>query len=175
MIQAHSSGLYSLALHMLGDRGEAEDVVQETFLRAFISVERRGVSVHTSMRAFLARIAVNRCYDRLRRKGWYETPTGPDEIAAAGERAVRAGDGAYAADPADLAVKADDANAVRRAILDLQPNHRAAVALRYSRGLSYKEIAQVMGVPENTVATWLRRAHLALGRMLDETTGGPAK
>jgi len=64
-----------------------------------------------------------------------------------------------------------DAATLRRAILDLQPNHRAAVVLRYSRGLSYREIAEAMDVPENTVATWLRRAHLALRRVLADETG----
>ena len=171
VIQTHTNGLYSLALHMLGDRGEAEDVVQDTFLRAFVAVERRGMAVHTSLRAFLSRIAVNLCYDRLRRKGWYETPTGADEIAVASEQVARASGSVYAEDPAELAIDAMDAATLHRAILDLQPNHRAAVVLRYSRGLSYREIADAMDVPENTVATWLRRAHLALRRVLADEIG----
>lgn len=171
IVKEHSAGLYGLAVHMLGDRGEAEDVVQETFLRAFVATERRGQVVHTSLRALLSRIAVNLCYDRLRRKGWYETPTDADDLAVASERSARASGDAAHDDPGDLAIKAADAQQLRRAILQLQPNHRAVVVLRYARGLSYREIAEAMGVPENTVATWLRRAHLALRNALAETVG----
>lgn len=170
-VKSHSAGLYSLAVHMLGDRGEAEDVVQDTFLRAFVAIERQGTAVHTSLRAFLSRIAVNLCYDRLRRKGWYETPTDSDVLAIEGERASRATGDVYAGDPAELAVAAADSRELRRAILQLQPNHRAAVALRYARGLSYREIAETLDVPENTVATWLRRAHFALKRTLMPGSG----
>ncbi len=166
LVQQHSKGLFSIARHMLGDRAEAEDVVQETFLRAYVATERRGVQVHTSMRAFLARIAVNLCYDRLRRKGWYETPTEADDLAIIHDVARPAGTPPDAG-PEDSAILADESRELRQAILRLQPNYRAAVVLRDAHDLSYREIAESLGVPENTIATWLRRAHLSLRQMLE--------
>ena len=166
LVQQHSKGLYSIARHMLGDRSEAEDVVQETFLRAYVATERRGIQVHTSTRAFLARIAVNLCYDRLRRKGWYETPTEADDLAIIHEIGRHAGTTPEAG-PEDTAIQADTSRELREAILRLQPNYRAAVVLRYAHDLSYREISDSLGVPENTVATWLRRAHINLRRMLE--------
>lgn len=166
LVKQHSKGLYSIARQMLGDRAEAEDVVQETFLRAYVATERRGIEVHTSTRAFLARIAVNLCYDRLRRKGWHETPTEADDLAVIHEIARPAGEPPQAG-PEDSAIQSDTSRELREAVLRLQPNYRAAVVLRYSHDLSYREIADSLGVPENTVATWLRRAHMSLRRMLE--------
>jgi len=178
LVQDHTAGLFRLALQMLGDRQEAQDVVQETFLRAYVALEQKGLTVHTSTRAWLAKISVNLCYDRLRRKSWQEMPIDLDSNPAA---AMPVGAGAGAATewlggsdegPEQAAIRCDEAAIVRRHLSALPPNHRATVVLRYAQDLSYKEIAAVMGVPENTVATWLRRAHIALRRRLEQEEDG---
>jgi RNA polymerase sigma-70 factor (ECF subfamily) len=163
---------------MLGNRTEAEDVVQETFLRAFVAIERRGFAVHTSLRAWLGRIAVNLCYDRLRRKSWHDLPLEPAG-AGAGAGPVPAETAGLAAwhdaSPEQAALRGDLTDDLRRAMAALPPNHRAAILLRYAYDLSYREIATVLDVPENTVATWLRRAHLAMRRHLTEEEAKPCR
>lgn len=175
LVQEHGSQLYGLAFHTLGNRQDAEDVVQETFLRAYVAIERRRAEIHTSIRAYLCRITLNLCYDRLRSRGrvltispWagMEPEAGP--VSYLEQSAVTPD-----ASPEDMAVRADEARHVRLAVEDLSPNQRSAVVLRYSLDLSYREIAAVLEVPENTVATWLRRAHLSLRRRIEKEEGLP--
>lgn len=162
VIREYSSQLYSLALQTLGRREDAEDVVQEAFLRAYVAVERRGVRIHTSMRAWLARITINLCYDRLRSHGYAELPAGSGSealsVLAQGPADRQRDDPG----PEELAIRGEALEGLADAVRRLPENHRTAVVLRYGLDLSYREIAQVLEVPENTVATWLRRAHLAL-------------
>ena len=174
LVKEHTQGIFGLAMHMLGRRAEAEDVVQETFLRAYVALERRGAKVHTSLKAWLSRIAVNLCYDRLRRKSWHEIPAGQgSEPAFTGDTALRDWVMPWSADPVEAALRGDQAETLRRALNALPLNHRTAVILRYSHDLSYREIADVLDVPENTVATWLRRAHLGLRRQLEKEESVP--
>ena len=176
LVREHSPRLYRLALQMLGNRTEAEDVVQETFLRAFVAIERRGFAVHTSLRAWLGRIAVNLCYDRLRRKSWHDLPLEPVGEGAGPAAAEIAGWASWPdACPEQAALRGDLTDDLRRAMAALPPNHRAAVLLRYACDLSYREIATVLDVPENTVATWLRRAHLAMRRHMTEEEAKPCR
>jgi RNA polymerase sigma-70 factor, ECF subfamily len=177
LVHQHSSGLYRVALQMIGDRVEAEDVVQETFLRAYVAMERRGFVIHTSVKAWLSRIAINLCYDRLRRKSWHELPTETtDELAIHSNSAALPGWSTWSeSDPEHAVLQQDQASQIRRAMAALSPNHRAAVVLRYAYDLSYREIAAALDVPENTVATWLRRAHLAMRRELTEEDSTPCR
>lgn len=176
LVRDHTAGLFRLARQTLGDHQEAQDVVQETFVRAYVALTRRGLTVHTSTRAWLAKIAVNLCYDRLRRKGWQETPvdlaTHPGGAMSVGAGAATEWPGWSDEGPEQAVVRCEQAAVVRHQLLALPPNHRTAVVLRYAQDLSYKEIAEVMGVPENTVATWLRRAHIALRRRLEQREDG---
>lgn len=177
LVQEHSAQLYGLALHTLGNKEDAEDVVQDTFLRAFVALEKRRTEIHTSLRAYLCRITLNLCRDRLRSRGRVlavPSRPGPDHDSGSCPH----GDDCRwpaSADPGpeDLAVKADQAGHVRRALESLSPNQRSAVLLRYGLDLSYREIAAVLEVPENTVATWLRRAHLTLRRTIEKEEGLP--
>jgi RNA polymerase sigma-70 factor (ECF subfamily) len=175
VVREYSPQLYRLALHTIGRREDAEDVVQETFLRAYQAIERRGVRVHTSMRAWLGRIAVNLCYDRLRRRSRAETPAGAtgEVFSALSVDETSAWEGRRDPGPEQAVIEAETAHDLARALEFLPENHRSAVILRYGMDLSYREIARALGVPENTVATWLRRAHIALRRKARLEEGAP--
>jgi RNA polymerase sigma-70 factor, ECF subfamily len=175
LVEEHGTQLYGLAYHTLGNKQDAEDVVQDAFLRAFVALEKRRAQIHTSLRAYLCRITLNLCYDRLRSRGRVlNVPSwpGPEPDGSSGPGGER---WPAAADPGpeDLAVRADEARSMRIALETLSPNQRSAVVLRYSLDLSYREIATVLDVPENTVATWLRRAHLSLRRRIEKEEGLP--
>jgi RNA polymerase sigma-70 factor (ECF subfamily) len=175
LVQEHGSQLYGLAYHTLGNRQDAEDVVQDAFVRAYVAIEKRRAQIHTSLKAYLCRITLNLCYDRLRARGRVLTIpswSGLDQDSAQGSYLEQSAC-AEEPGPEDLAVRADEARQVRFAIEGLSPNQRSAVVLRYSLELSYREIAAVLEVPENTVATWLRRAHISLRRRIEKEEGLP--
>jgi RNA polymerase sigma factor (sigma-70 family) len=133
--------LYSLALSILRDEGEAEDAVQETLLKAWRSWN--SVSAMDRPDAWLTRVCVNHCISRrrhLRSRGW--------PPLALIEDAVSLGEPDAAADFVDI----------DRAYRRLSIRQRAAITLNYRHGYSVEECAVFMGCRPGTV-----RAHLARG------------
>ena len=133
--------LYSLALSILRDEGEAEDAVQETLLKAWRSWE--SVARMERPAAWLTRVCVNHCISRrrhLRAQGWPPLSLTEDAVSRADPRA--------AADILD----------VDRAYRRLTLRQRAAITLNYRHGYSVEECAVFMGCRPGTV-----RAHLARG------------
>ena len=158
-IVRHYSGMvFSLAARLVGP-SDAEDVVQETFLRAWHGLERfRGES---SLKTWLYAIALNRARARhgtLARLKAVFTPgrTREDDPFASLDDAADP-----ALSPEENAVLTERRRRLRRAMRALPDEFRAAVVLRDLEGLAYEEIAAVLGVPVGTV-----RSRLARGRAL---------
>jgi len=158
-IVRHYSGMvFSLAARLVGP-AEAEDVVQETFLRAWHSLSRfRGES---SLKTWLYAIALNRARARhgtLSRLKAVFTPgkTRDDEVFASLDGAADP-----ALSPEENAVVTERRRRLREAIRALSDEFRTAVVLRDLEGLSYEEVAEVLGIPVGTV-----RSRLARGRAL---------
>jgi RNA polymerase sigma-70 factor (ECF subfamily) len=116
----------------------AEDITQEVFLRAYRSLPRfRG---EASFYSWLYRITINLCLNHLRRQANRLSPAEePDDLATP------------AADPSALLETQELERLVRRAIDALPPHYRVAVILRDLEGLSYEEIADILGIPLGTV------------------------
>jgi RNA polymerase sigma-70 factor (ECF subfamily) len=130
--------LYAYFLRMVQDVPLAEDLVCETMTAVWRSARRfRGNSLVST---WVFGIAHHSARAALRRR----KPTAPLEEADT----VGDNDG-----PEDAAERADVAERVRRAVAELPPEHREVVLLTFDRGLSYPEIAQVLGIPVNTVKT----------------------
>jgi RNA polymerase sigma-70 factor (ECF subfamily) len=142
----HDRSLYVFCYGVLGNRDDAEDAAQETFLRALRSLA--GYRGQASIRTWLFRIALNVCLDakRLRR---------PAESWSEQHRAASAG----ASSPDALAL---EHLRVREALRTLQPRHRALVLLREHEGWSAAEIAELMGWNVKRVRNELYKARLAL-------------
>ena len=135
-----------LCVSMLGDRSLAEDAAQESFLKAFGSLEDfRGAS---SFGTWLHRIAVNRCLDLLRRRARHQTES-LDVLAESDE-------------PASGKDPLEDADLVRRLLDSLPPDYRVILTLRELQGLDYKEIMEVLGISMDAVKARLRRARQSL-------------
>lgn len=148
LIDAHSDAAFRLAFGILHDRHLAEDVVQETMLRSWSSLDRfRGDS---SERTWVLRIAHNTAVDALRRRR--DHATDPAKVPEVADRI----------DPADRAVGRDDLTRVGNVLGGLDATSRAIVVLREVEGLSYQEIADALGIPVPTVKTRLLRARRAL-------------
>jgi len=145
--------VFGLALRRLGDRGHAEDAVQEAFAAIW-----RSASTYRPERGaaggWLYTVARNAIVDRLRRNGLALDAELP-ELASA-ERG-----------PAQRAEDSDVAWRVHRALEDLQPREREVIELAYWSGMSQSEVAQYLHLPLGTVKTRTRSALARLASMLE--------
>jgi len=157
IVEAHRGQLYSLALGLLRDRQDAEDAVQEAFLRAYRGLQ--GFRGGSKLGSWLYRITVNVCLEsRRRRRPLAGDPPVADDPRLVEERPE--------ADPQRRAASAGLRRAIDAAILRLSPLERAAFALRHDGGLPLAEIARVLGRAEGTVKAVLFRALRKLQREL---------
>jgi RNA polymerase sigma-70 factor (ECF subfamily) len=142
----HLDAAYNLAFWLTRNKQDAEDVVQEAFLRAFrYFAGLRGGDA----RVWLLKIVRNTCYTWLhenrplqRASEFYETLSLPDTHIPNPEQAV---------------LQNDDRTLLRKALEKLPPNYREVLILRELEGMSYKEIAGVTGFPAGTVMSSLYR------------------
>lgn len=160
LVRALQDGLYSGALRLTGDRAAAEEITQETFLRAYRAL---GTYPADRVRALRLRewawtIALNLCRNRARALS--RRPEDPWENAAA---APDAGPG-----PEQAALAADDRERLARHLARLPWAPRAAVVLRHVAGLQYPEIAATLGRPLGTVKSDVHRGLQRLREYLEE-------
>jgi len=167
LVRRHEKRVFRLLLRMMGSREEAEDVAQETFL----SLHRHGHRFRSEARfsTFLYRVAANAALNRRRTLGRTR--------ARIQKLAVRhaAGDDLPVSprDPEDATLGSQLSEQVRQALQTLSPALRTPVVLYDIEGLSYGEIAGVLGVAEGTVKSRIHRARKALRVELQSVmTGG---
>ena len=151
----HLDAAYNLARWLTRNDHDAQDVVQEAYLRAlkFFGGFRGGDG-----RAWLLTIVRHTCYDWLRQNRRYEPLTDLDEELRDVE--------SDALDPEALLLRAADDRLLRQALEELPVEFREAVILRELEGLSYKEIADIAGLPLGTVMSRLARARHRLKQYL---------
>ncbi len=164
LVRRHQGRVFTLALRMLGDRAEAEDMAQEIFLKAYRGLKAfRGASRFST---WLHAIASHHCLNHLeaRRRR-------PLQSARGGGRPDRAGNDPPApldrladdAPRADLLLeRADLARLVQAELAHLTEEHRLVLILRDIQGLSYEEIAETLGLELGTVRSRLHRARMEM-------------
>ena len=156
----HARPIYSLALRILGDETEAEDIVQEVFSQAWKQAARYNAS-RGAVGAWLLTLTRSRAIDRLRAKRARPGDVSDERVA---DQLVDAGP------PADLLVLSSEQVARVRAALDELPLlQRAAIELAYYEGLTHAEIADRLEQPLGTVKTRIRLAMLKLRDVLAGT------
>src|SRR3954454_19970244 len=149
----HLDAAYNLARWLSRNEHDAQDIVQESFLRAVRFDDQRR---QESSRAWLLQIVRNTCHTWLARKRAHPSSAETlDDVAASD-----------AAAPEQVAQRRQDAGAVRAAIERLPAEFREVIVLREIEGLAYKEIAQVTGAPVGTVMSRLSRARERLKELL---------
>jgi RNA polymerase sigma factor (sigma-70 family) len=149
VVLPHLDAAYRLARWRTGNEHDAEDVVQEASLRAF-----RYFQTFTggNGRAWFLRIVRNTCNNWNRRS--FAVPTAPfDEEQHASTQPQ--------SDPETLVLQGDDGALIDRALRDLPDRFRELLVLRELEGLSYRELADVIGIPMGTVMSSLSRARQA--------------
>jgi RNA polymerase sigma-70 factor (ECF subfamily) len=155
LVEAYQTPVYNLAYRMLGNRGEAEEAAQETFLRAYSRLHRYDPAYKFS--TWMLSIASNHCIDILRKRRitWLSL----DEPLPA-EFAPQLS--SNRPDPERAMEHAEIEDQVRALLDELQPDYRAAVILRYWYELSYEEIAAAMDTTVSAIKSRLFRARKML-------------
>lgn len=169
LVMAYQRQLYNVCFRTLGNPEDAADATQDAFLSAFKSLKTfQGPS--NGLRAWLLRIAVNACYDQLRRKQRRPADSLDHLGNADGDPDLPAADRIAdpAAGPEQRSLGSETARVIQAAIDRLSPDRRIAVILCDVQGLSYEEAAQAMDVELGTVKSRLSRARAELRDMLTE-------
>jgi RNA polymerase sigma-70 factor (ECF subfamily) len=151
----HLDAAHNLARWLLRNEQDAQDVVQEAYLRAFKSF----AGFHGSNgRAWLLTIVRNTSYTLLMKNRAVDlTTTFDEEIHAAGYESVS---------PATILEHSENTERIREAMNELPAEFREILALRHQEGLSYKEIAEIAQIPPGTVMSRLARARAKLRECL---------
>jgi RNA polymerase sigma-70 factor (ECF subfamily) len=154
--------IQNLCARMTGNPHRGEDLAQETFARLF--ARRKTYEPTGKFSTFLWRMALNICHDELRklkRRGEFSL----DEHSPDDEHASFNLEDDRPAPDSQL-VEDERAEAVRRALVELAEPYRVVVVLRHYEGLKFREIGDVLGIPEGTVKSRMSEALNQLGRML---------
>jgi RNA polymerase sigma-70 factor (ECF subfamily) len=167
LLRDHGDHIFALGMQLCGNRQDAEDLVQETFLRAYRGWDR--FEGRSKPSTWLYAIATRTCR-RMRRKRAGE-PKHMESLAAL----LPSGDEAFAyipsdeRDPLEWAISSDAKHAVEQGIAELPWHFRAPLVLKELMELSIAEVAAVLGLKEATVKTRVHRGRLLLRRELART------
>ena len=163
LVERYEHRVYSLALRMLRQAQDAEDVAQETFVRMFRALDRYDPS--RPFAAWLMTIASRLCIDHLRRRrlrpiSLFQREPGTDE-----ERMIDVRDPGLL--PDDLTTHREEELRTQQLIDSLPYHYRIVVLLRHQQDLSYEEIARTLDLPLGTVKARIHRARALLKQRLE--------
>jgi RNA polymerase sigma-70 factor (ECF subfamily) len=157
LMRAHQERVFGVCLRMLRDREAALDAAQETFITVFRKADR--FSGRSAFSTWLYRVAVNTCYDVLRKQKRHQADPLPDTTDPSDERAI---------DPFDSAEIRPD---VEAALMALPEEFRAAVVLSDLEGLSLQMVSDALDVPVGTVKSRIFRGRKLLAERLGNLAG----
>lgn len=160
LVERYKNLVHDLVYRMVGDAEEAEDIAQDAFVRAYLSLRRfRGASRFST---WLCRIALNRCRDVLRRRkhevGFVEGRGGELDLSALKDERET---------PPTALERREREQVLRRALARLPVKYREAVALRHIEGLDYGEIGGILGIPAGAAKVRTFRGREMLRRLLE--------
>lgn len=164
LVERHRVRMFHLVSRLVGP-DEADDVTQEVFIAAYRSLH--GFRREARFSTWLYRIALHTCARHVKARGarrrrealvpvWAESGSPDDTLETPDD----------SQNPAELALRGELQEHVRRAIADLPEKHRAVIVLRDLQELSYQEIAEIVGCPIGTVRSRLHHATAELARRL---------
>jgi RNA polymerase sigma-70 factor (ECF subfamily) len=158
-VERFSRAIYNFALRLIGNPADAEDVTQQTFIQAFESLPHRPAG--TPVRPWLFQVARNKCIDMIRRRhsgivSRLEEDEERSQLEPADERPL----------PEALYERAELQQLLEDAIAALPLRAREVVTLRYVAELTFGEIGEALGMPENTARIVFHRAKSQLRAFL---------
>lgn len=165
LVARYQRRVYAAALHILGNHSDADDVAQEAFVRAFRALD--SFDGRADFFTWLYRITVNTALNALRggKRGTALAHKGGVEAAHVGGRPEALGQNAP--DPAQKTQHAADVARVLDAIAELSPTLRVTLVLATIEDMPHKQIAEILEIPEGTVAWRVNEARRLLRQKLD--------
>lgn len=149
LVERYQSLVFSIALRMVRDRTEAEDIAQDVFLKAYRTLE--SFREEASFKTWICKIATNRCID------WRRKHAARQERTTQVEEAERLADPLHEL-PEQALVRRETQREVRRVIEEMPEKYRTILLMYHFQGMSYKDIAEVEQISARTVETRLYRA-----------------
>jgi RNA polymerase sigma-70 factor (ECF subfamily) len=169
LIRRYERPIFSLIYRMVRDRALAEDLSQETFIKALNAIESYRPEFKFS--SWIFKIANNAAIDQIRRReldtlslDGSPHATTPDEIEATALQVSARG-----LSPLEALESRELGGMIEQAIGRLRPEYRSCILLRHVEGLAYEEIAELMDLPLGTVKTYIHRARNELRDLLAHT------
>jgi RNA polymerase sigma-70 factor (ECF subfamily) len=164
LVRKHQRRVYATALHMMGNHGDADDVAQDVFLRAYRALP--SFDGRSDLFTWLYRITVNTALNHIR------TRKRADQIAQAGANETQAEGrperlGAVDPDPRRSAEMTERMRRVIDSLCELSPTLRITLVLATVEGLPYRKIAELLEIPEGTVAWRINEARKQLKQRLE--------
>jgi RNA polymerase sigma-70 factor (ECF subfamily) len=132
LVKKYQQHVFRLACRLVSDAEEARDMTQQAFLQAFVHI--RSFRRDAQFRTWLFRIAINQCYNYLKNRKKFGDMMDTDELHLAGEGSPET----------DMVIQ-DDRRRLYEALEHLPAKQRAVITLKVEQGLSYQEIAEVLG------------------------------
>jgi len=168
LVDRHTRSIYSVAYRMTGNQHDAEEILQETFLRAYKSLHR--FELRSSFSTWLYRIAVNRCLDFLKAKKMievYQIADNPDSEEKTREMQIATTNPG----PERLLLSAEARQKVSQAISLLSPAERLAFTMRHMEGKSIEEISKALDVRASAAKNSIFRAVQKIRQELEPLRG----
>ncbi|WP_248322386.1 RNA polymerase sigma factor [Caballeronia sp. Sq4a] len=169
-VMPHLDAAYNLARWLSGSPSDADDVVQEAYLRAFRFFSGFEDGDESNARGWLLAIVRNTCFTEWRRRVQLADATPYDEEIA-GDQALPGWSDDAGVSPETLAVRKDEVQLVHRALESLPLVFREVLVLRELEDMSYKEVAAITGVPIGTVMSRLARGRKMLAAAVRAAQG----
>lgn len=162
LVERHLGSVYSFVQQFVGDAQEAEDITQDTFVKAWKSALQYRVEV-SKFKTWLLRIARNTAVDFLRKRkaiplSYFDTDDGKNVLAETVEDTLELAD--------ELFAKTEDVTFVAKMLQTLPPDGREVLVLHYTNGLTFLEIGEMLSEPLNTVKSRHYRAVRQLRKSL---------
>lgn len=170
LVARYATPLLNYLARMTGDRGEAEDLFQETFLRVHSNARsfRQASRFKPWLFTIATRVAIDAIRKRCRRPAFVSWDKIEGDRVPANQNALRATD----SNPGSDMLRSEKRELVKQAVESLPARQRAALVLSYYQGLSYSEVAKVMKCSTGTIKTHMSRALGTLARLLPDMEGG---
>ena len=165
LMEKHMGIIYNIALRMAANQDDAEDMTQEIMIKIFRSLG--SFKGNSKFSTWIYRVAVNTCLDELKKKKNKKHLSLDAEISGDdGEGQLEIKDDSPS--PEKLAEQNELRDMVAAAVTLLSDEHRAVIVLRDIRGMSYSEIAEILGCSDGTVKSRISRARAQLKMILEK-------
>ena len=164
LLHRYKNGIYNMIYQMIKNREEAEDLVQETFIKAFNSLE--SYNDNYAFSTWLYKIAFNHCIDAIRKKKLKTFPLDRPIQLRDGEVKHEIKDETHS--PEGDFLFAEKKKRIQITINSLPKRYRQAIILRHQEDRSYEEISQILNIPLGTVKARIFRAREMLKKRLQE-------